>query len=130
MDFEPNKKVTFLFSFYSYIPEVPKELHPIHIIISLSIIAFILYIIFRIQIIKFSDKTLLKAINSRYVKDGSYYEEDIIKEVIETQESTLILFFEHLKLRLLNIKIFFDNKTNKLIDYINNSKMKKHQKRK
>lgn len=129
MDFETNKKVTFLFSFYSYIPEVPKEVHPLHIFISISIILFVLYLLFRIQFLKISNKTLLKTLNSHYVNDlskGSYIEENI-KEVIESHESRIINFFVDLKIRLLNIKYYFDNKTNKLIDYINKSKMKNHQ---
>jgi len=103
MDFNAQKPIKFLFSIYSEIPKLPKEVTFGHIISSLFIVFFIIFMLFRKNLLKFSNKTVSyttkKLHNEEFTKDEEI-EKNILKE----------------------IKIWIDNQTKKLINYINQSR--------
>ena len=90
-------KKLFLFTFYSDIPQLPDDLHLIYIVIPILIIFFILYVLFRIKIFRYTNKSFKLTLNILYI-------EGISKPNIE----------ENI---LLKIKHYFDSMTNQLILY-------------
>ena len=100
---DEERPIKFLFSIYSQIPKLPKEVTWGHIISSLFIVCFILFILFRSYLLKFSNKTV------SYTTRQLYNEEFTKDEEIEKN----ILF---------ELKIYIDNQTKGLINYINESR--------
>ena len=82
---------------YSDIPQIPNDVHLIYIIVPISVIACILYILFRIKIFRFVNKSFKLTLNTLYVEGLS---------TPNIEENILI-----------KIKNFFDSMTNKLIMY-------------
>ena len=101
----------YLFSFNSEIPILPKEINLYHLIIPFFIICFILYVLFRTYIIKFTNKSFNKTTKTLYFEgitktdDENYIEMNIIIRLI----------------------LFFNNQSNKLKESIRLNELKKKQ---
>lgn len=92
------------------ISKLPDNVELIHLILPISIILFILYVLFRIQIISLIKKTFKKTQKILYIEGLN----DISSESDSPEEHIL-----------LNIKNFFDTMTNTLIIYNNKCKLNK-----
>ena len=84
--------------FIVYLPQIPENIQWANLIVSLLIVYFILFILFRKNILNFTNKTIPKAITTIPVK-------------IEPSSSN-----DHMYI-LLAIKNFFDNMTLKMLEY-------------
>lgn len=103
MDFYAKKPIKFLFSIYSEIPKLPNEVTWGHILSSLFIVFFIVFLLFKNTLFKFSNRTV------SYTTKQLYNEEFTKNEEIE-------------KNILYEIKIYIDNQTKKLLNYINKTR--------